>query len=105
MASKMKTRSLFRKILLIHWWDAVTDVGWQSSEDAEKLITEKQEHLVWSLGVIVRENIDYVYLAGDWGTDDDYNRIAIIPRGMIQSTKVVGRWKCGSSIGGLATRI
>lgn len=83
-----------RDIVLIHWWDAVSDSGWNNREGLEELLSEEEQHLVWSVGVVVKKDKDFYYLCGDWGMGDNpLNRTILIPRGMVKKVTVIKRWR------------
>ena len=83
-----------RDIVIVHWWDAVSDTGWTDEAGIVELLTKDEQHLVYSVGVIIKKDKDYIYLVADWGFDENpYNRTLLIPRGMVKSEKVIKRWR------------
>lgn len=88
---KMVTK---RDIVLIHWWDAVSDSGWNDEDAISELVTKDEEQLVWSVGVVIKKDRDFYYLCADWGMGDNpYNRTLLIPRGMVKNVRIIGRWR------------
>lgn len=83
-----------RDIVLIYWWDAVSNAGWCGDEEISELVTKDEQQLVWSVGVVVKKDKDFYYLAADWGMDENpYNRILLIPKGMVKKVTIIRRWR------------
>jgi len=92
--TKEEMKKTRRDIVLIHWWDAVSDSGWNDERGISELVTKNEEHLVWSAGVIVKSDRDFYYLAGDWGMGDNpFNRVILIPKGMVKTKRIIRRWR------------
>jgi hypothetical protein len=73
------------KIIAIEWVDPDSISGWK---DPAKL-HEVEGSVVVSVGMLVREDDTYLYIAMDWAKDGDVNTVGRIRRELISKRKEV----------------
>lgn len=71
----------FPEIVYIEWWDAVSEAGWETVEQAET-------HPVLSIGFVVAEDNNAICIAAAISHDQSNSRMQI-PKGMISKIKRV----------------
>ena len=71
----------FPEIVYIEWWDAVSEAGWETVEQAET-------HPVLSIGFVVAEDNNAICIAAAISYDQSNSRMQI-PKGMITKVKRV----------------
>jgi hypothetical protein len=74
------------KIVVLEWVDPDTIAGWK---DPAKLHLEEGSTVV-SVGMLVREDSETIYLAMDWAKDGDVNSVGRIRKELVTKRKEVG---------------
>lgn len=75
--------SNFPKLVFVRWYDAETDLGWESNDT----IVPKAP-LIYTIGFLVAESDDSIVVASTVGcAGTDSNARILIPLGMIKDVK------------------
>jgi hypothetical protein len=73
------------KIEIVVWRDAGSDdTGWEQPEETKDI-----DHIITSIGYVVKETDNYLTLAMDVHTDGSTNGRGRIPKGMVVSREVL----------------
>lgn len=74
---------IYMKLVRIDWDDTIEhQTGWYEQEDIKDL---EPPPLVWSFGLILKEEIDSVTVVADWiPSSKSFGRGTTVPRGMIK---------------------
>ena len=74
---------IYMKLVRIDWDDTIEhQTGWYEQEDIKDL---EPPPLVWSFGLILKEEIDSVTVVADWiPSSKTFGRGTTVPRGMIK---------------------
>ena len=73
------------KIIAIEWEDPNSSDGWTNPKD----VTKMTPAIVVSVGMLVNEDEDWLWICMDWAKDGDVNTIGRIRQALIKKRKEV----------------